>query len=96
MSAQETVKEITAYQVIMGLHKACGKFTSIERAPEKASGSEIRRWFSNKAIEINGLTYAANDPWPPVLKSIVLFPNSVKRRTTLYFDDTIKFIAIQE
>ena len=91
-----TKEHKTAFQVIMDLHKACGGFHSVERAPAKASGSEVRRWFSNKAIEVNGMTYTADDPWPPYLKSIVMFPNSKKRRCTLFHDSSVSLITVQQ
>ena len=60
---------------------------SIERSGE-ASWSEVRRWFQNEAVEVNGTRPKPNDPleWP--VWSIVFFPGSKVRRTTVWYDAT--------
>jgi hypothetical protein len=79
----------------MKLNEVC-QFMSIEKKDIKASNSELRRWFSNKAVEINFSTPGAEEPLPPVIKSLVLFPKSKTKRTTLIWDDTITLIQIDE
>jgi len=59
------------------------EFHSIEFPDRKASGSELRRWIKNGAIEINGacprdFDHALEHP----ITSLVLFPKG-KRRTTI-------------
>ena len=83
----------TALQVILDLHSIC-KFMSIERK-EVATNGEIRRWFDQKAIEVNFEPIGFKDEWPPVIKSIVMFPKSKKRRCTLYFDESITLIQVK-
>jgi tyrosyl-tRNA synthetase len=55
---------------------------SIEGRQIYASKSEIRRWFENGSVEVNGKRVKANDLLEFPVKSIVLHPKS-KRRTTL-------------
>jgi len=59
-----------------------------------ASNSEIRRWFKAGIFEINFQIMQAEDPWPPFVKSIVMFPNNKKKRCSFYFDDSITLIQI--
>ena len=60
---------------------------SIERSGE-ASWSEVRRWLQNGAVEVNGKRPKPNDPleWP--VWSLVFFPGSKVRRTTVWYDAT--------
>ena len=82
-------------QYLMNLHKMC-QFMSIEKPAIKASNSELRRWFNNKSVEINFQTPGAEDPLPPFIKSLVLFPKSKTKRTTLVYDDSFTLIQIEE
>lgn len=79
----------------MKLNEVC-QFTSIEKPSIKASNSELRRWFNNKSVEINFQTPNAEDPLPPFIKSLVLFPKSKAKRTTLVYDDSFILIQIKE
>lgn len=94
-STSQPVGPINAFQVMLQINEVC-QFSSIEKKGEKASNSEIRRWFNNKAIELNFAQVAATDPWPPVIKSLVLFPKSAKKRTTLIYDESITLIQVPE
>jgi hypothetical protein len=85
----------TALQVMMDLNKVC-HFSSNEKKGEKASNSELRRWLDQSSVEVNYQPIKANDPWPPVIKSIVLFPKSPKKRATLWYDDSVTLIQIKE
>jgi len=60
---------------------------SIERSGA-SSWSEVRRWLENGAVEINGKRPKPNDPleWP--VWSLVFFPGSKVRRTTVWYDAT--------
>lgn len=79
----------------MKLNEVC-HFMSIEKPSIKASNSELRRWFTNKSVEINFQTLSAEDPIPPFIKSLVLFPKSKAKRTTLVYDDSFTLIQIEE
>lgn len=57
---------------------------SIEKACMEATNSEIRRWFKNKAIRINGMCPDWNDSVTFPVTDLVFFPKSDKRRTTLF------------
>lgn len=48
-----------------------------------ASNSEVRRWCKEKAVLINTESVAWDEPVDFPVFSIVFFPNSNKRRTTL-------------
>ena len=85
----------TAFQALLRYNEVC-QFMSVEKKAEKASNSEIRRWFANKAIEVNFESIAANDPWPPVIKSLVMFPKSKVRRCTLVWEQDTTLIQINE
>jgi hypothetical protein len=90
------VKPLTCFQKILELHKICC-FQSIEGARVgPASNSEIRRWFQQKCIEVNFQLVGHDDPWPPVIKSMVLFPKNKKKRCTLFWDPDITFIQIDD
>ena len=85
----------TALQVVLDLHSRC-KFMSVEKKGEQASNSEIRRWLDQKSIEVNFQPITSKEEWPPVLKSLVMFPKSKVRRSTLFFDESVKLIQISE
>ena len=75
------------------MHSIC-RFMSVEKKGEIASKSELRRWFSSKSVEINFLPAQAEEDFPDVIKSIVLFPKSIKRRCTLVFNEEFSLIQI--
>lgn len=73
---------MTAINWLFLLNEACYGFHSIEKScPIKASKSEIRRWFENKAIIINGKSILYNEKINEI-DSLILFPNG-KRKITL-------------
>jgi hypothetical protein len=55
---------------------------SVEKACEIATNSEVRRWFKNKAIRINGASPNWNDNIKLPVTELVFFPNG-KRKTTV-------------
>ena len=55
---------------------------SIEVKNEMPSGSELRRWFANKAVVINGTTPKATDEIEFPITQLVFFPKG-KRKTTV-------------
>lgn len=57
---------------------------SIEKSCLLATNSEIRRWFNNKAIRINGVFPGWDDEVEFPINDLVFFPKSVKRKTTIY------------
>ncbi len=82
-------------QYLMGINESC-QFMSIEKKGIKASNSELRRWFNNKAVEINFQTPKPEDELPDFVKSLVLFPNSKMKRTTLVWEEDVTLIQIDE
>jgi hypothetical protein len=85
----------TALQALMEINKVC-HFSSNEKKGEKASNSELRRWLDQSSIEVNFTPIKANDPWPPVIKSIVMFPKSAKKRCTLWWEDNVTLIQMKD
>ena len=70
----------TCLEVMISLHSRL-KFFSIERKAV-ATNSEIRRWFKQGAIEVNGIKVKADTEWPKEVNSLILFSNG-DRKTTL-------------
>jgi acetone carboxylase gamma subunit len=56
---------------------------SIEKGCAEATNSEIRRWFKNKAIRVNGEMVGWDDTITFPVTDLVFFPKSPKRKTTL-------------
>jgi hypothetical protein len=73
---------MTALQYLRSLNEVC-VFQTRERGVGPASNSELARWLKDKAMHINGVALAPADKIPYPVKSVVLFPNSRKKRTTL-------------
>lgn len=70
---------MTLLAFITDLHQTC-RFQSAERTGV-ATTSELRRWFQNKAIWVNGAPAAATDPTPDQGTVLCFFPKvSVGRR----------------
>lgn len=85
---------LTCFQKLLELHKVC-TFQTIEGARVgPASNSEIRRWFQQKCVEVNFQAVNHDEPWPPFIKSLVLFPKNKKKRCTIFWDPDITFIHI--
>lgn len=73
---------MTAIQYLRSLHEVC-VFQTQERGVGPASNSELGRWLKSKALHINGQALGPTEKIPYPIKSVVLFPNSRKRRATL-------------
>lgn len=56
---------------------------SIETPITIPSNGEIKRWFTQKAVIINGVRPSFNDEIEFPIESLVFFPKSVQRRTTV-------------
>lgn len=99
MNIQETVTlttpSLTAFQALLHINQNC-QFMSIEVKSEKASNSEIKRWLNQGAIHVNSQAINAQDPWPPAIRSLVMFPKSPKRRCTLIWNPDVHLVQIVE
>lgn len=56
---------------------------STEKGCSAASKSEVRRWLDGGSVKINGKSIKANDNIPLPVTSLVFFPKSATRKTTL-------------
>ena len=86
---------ITCLQKIIELHGLCNFQTTEGSRVGPASKSELRRWFQQKCIEINCVFPNHDDPCPPYIARLVLFPKNPKKRCTLFWDDNVT-ITIDE
>lgn len=73
---------MTALQLLLKLHEVC-QFRSQERGPGPASKGELRRLVDQRAFQVNGVALKANEEVVEPVVSLVLFPKSPLRRTTL-------------
>ncbi len=74
---------MTHLEWLLALHKACSFISREKPDTGKASTSELRRWFKNKAIHIDGK--AVDDMNSDVkfpINSCVLFPRG--KRVTIF------------
>lgn len=71
-----------AIHYMRSLHEVC-VFQTQEKGVGPATSSELTRWLKSKALHINGKAIAPTDKIPYPIKSVVLFPNSRKKLTTL-------------
>lgn len=55
-----------------------------ERPATPPSKSEVRRWFDQNSVRMNGESVAWNEEIDFPIISLVLFPKSEQRRTTLW------------
>ncbi len=92
---QSSHSNVTAFQAMVHINQHC-QFMSIEQKGEKASNSEIKRWLNQGAIHVNSQVINAKDPWPPAIRSLVMFPKSLKRRCTLIWNPDVHIIQIDE
>ena len=68
---------MTAYRFLLKLHNEWCCFQTREGSKVgKASNNELRRWFANGAVVINGKRVAATDEITFPIESLVLFPNN--------------------
>lgn len=79
---------MTAFEILKEFERMCLGFWSIERTkpPTPASNSEMKRWFKNKAVIINGKAVTDIHEEIEELHSLVLFPNG-RRKCTLWCTD---------
>lgn len=92
---QNSDVEHTAFKAICLINEVC-QFMSNEKKGEKVTNSELRRWFESGSIEVNYQPIKADDPWPPFIKSLILFPKSVNKRSTIIFNSDVTLISITE
>lgn len=86
----------TCLSLLAELHKVC-QFQSIEgKKVGRASTSELRRWFASGCVELNYERVAWNDPLPPVIKSLVLFPNNARKRCTLFHNPDVTLVQVAD
>lgn len=57
---------------------------SVEKPGKLASNSELRRWIKDGSVTLNGERWTPEEEVPPYRWSIVFFPNSRQRRTTIW------------
>lgn len=82
MAFNQSGKGMTAWEYMIDLHKSCF-FMSKER-PGRATNSELKRWCQNKAVLINGKRVNYDDEITFPINQLVLFPNSSKKRITIF------------
>jgi len=76
---------MNALQWFLQLDERCNFQTKEGNLVGKASKSEIRRWFQNGAIQVNGVRLKFDDQVDVEnIQSIVLFPKNNKARVTLW------------
>ena len=75
---------MTAFDWLWELNMVCGGFFSTEKPKQKASNSELRRWFEKSSVLINGQRMKSTDLVEKV-ETIVLFPKSEKQKRTYDF-----------
>lgn len=92
---QNSDVEHTAFKAICLINEVC-QFMSNEKKGEKVTNSELRRWFESGSIEVNYEPIKADDPWPAFIKSLVLFPKSVNKRSTIIFNSDVTLVTITE
>jgi len=63
-----------ALDLLETLHEQCHFQTREGKKVGVASKSELRRWFNNGAVIINGAKASMNDELTMPVKSLVLFP----------------------
>lgn len=72
----------TALDLLVELDSLC-HFMSREKPGTRASKSELRRWFNNKAVLINGQLPAWDTPLDCDIIEMILFPKNDRNRCTL-------------
>jgi hypothetical protein len=78
--------KMTAFDWLWELNLACCGFFSTEKPKQKASNSELRRWFDKGSVVINGENCKATDLFPTI-RELILFPKSNRRRTSFIFQE---------
>jgi len=67
---------VTALQFMLDLHNVCHFQSREGKKTGRASNSEIRRWFANKAIICNAEKLSFDEEMDFPIISLVLFPNN--------------------
>lgn len=67
---------MTNLEFMRHLHKQCHFQTREGKRAGVASGSELRRWFDNGAVVINGVKAKHDDFVDFPIKSFILFPKN--------------------
>jgi 23S rRNA-/tRNA-specific pseudouridylate synthase len=78
--------EMTAFDWLQELNFVCMGFWSNEKPKEKASNSELRRWFNKGCISINGKVITDCNEKIVKVNDFVIFPKNDKKRITFKFD----------
>jgi hypothetical protein len=73
---------MTGIQYLLSLHEVCC-FQSQDRQCGKATNGELRRFMASKALHVNGRAIGPQDQIEFPITSVVLFPSSKNKRTTL-------------
>lgn len=73
---------MTGIEYLRSLHEVC-YFQTREKGTGLASNSELGRWLKDKALRINGQPVGPMEQIPAPITSVVLFPKSNQRRTTI-------------
>lgn len=74
---------VTALQFVISLRPSVPMAVNGTK-PIEASNSEIRRWLEHSAIVISGNKPKPNDPVEFPITDVVFFPNSPKKKTTIW------------
>jgi hypothetical protein len=77
--------DMTAFEFLKELHTVCHFQTREGRKVGKASSNELKRWFDNGAVVINGKRVGWRNEVAFPITSMVLFP---KNPVTLAYLDT--------
>jgi hypothetical protein len=83
--------KMTAFDWLWELNLACCGFFSTEKSKQKASNSELRRWFDKGSVIINGENCKATDLFLTI-RELILFPKSNRRRTSFYFSESERHV----
>ena len=78
--------EMTAMDWLLELNFVCCGFWSNEKPKEKASNSELRRWFNKGCVSINGKIIVKFDEVIDKVNDFIIFPKNDKKRITFKFD----------
>lgn len=78
--------EMTAFDWLMELNMACCGLWSNEKPKERASNSELRRWFSKGCVSINSKVITKFDDKIEKVNELVLFPKNDSKRISFKFD----------
>jgi len=79
---------MTAFQFLKGLEFLPN---SVEREKTgRASNSQIRRWLTNSAVIINGVTPSPDDEVRFPITELVFFPHGERRTTMVKMEDLMR------